>query len=116
MSKKQKKNVVSNYYNGSSYGDIVTFYLSRAYWFVLYMVPYLIIGYDILIKAGKGIKNRQICLMRVFLWQIRNGWGDCAGGDKSGDYTGKLIAVMLFYQGWRMVSELCGGKEPKKYQ
>ena len=35
--------------------------------FVCYMVPYLIIGYDILIKAGKGIMNRQVtdanCLM-----------------------------------------------------
>ena len=28
--------------------------------FLLYMVPYLIIGYDILIKAGKGIRNRQM--------------------------------------------------------
>ncbi len=28
--------------------------------FLLYMIPYLIIGYDILIKAGKGIKNRQV--------------------------------------------------------
>ena len=28
--------------------------------FVLYMVPYLIVGYDILIKAAKGIRNRQI--------------------------------------------------------
>ena len=27
--------------------------------FVLYMVPYLVIGYDILIKAFKGIRNRQ---------------------------------------------------------
>ena len=26
---------------------------------VLYLIPYLVIGYDILIKAGKGIKNRQ---------------------------------------------------------
>ena len=28
--------------------------------FVLYMIPYFTIGYDILIKAGKGIKNRQV--------------------------------------------------------
>ena len=28
--------------------------------FVLYLIPYLIIGYDILIKAGKGIINRQV--------------------------------------------------------
>ena len=28
--------------------------------FVLFMIPYLVIGYDILIKAGKGIKNHQV--------------------------------------------------------
>ena len=28
--------------------------------FILYMIPYLIIGYDILMKAGKGIRNHQI--------------------------------------------------------
>ena len=27
---------------------------------MLYLVPYLVIGYDILIKAGKGIKNHQV--------------------------------------------------------
>ena len=28
--------------------------------FALYLIPYLVIGYDILIKAGKGIRNRQV--------------------------------------------------------
>ena len=28
--------------------------------FVLFLIPYLVIGYDILIKAGKGIKNHQV--------------------------------------------------------
>ena len=27
---------------------------------MLYLIPYLIVGYDILIKAGKGIRNRQV--------------------------------------------------------
>ena len=46
--------------------------------FVLYMVPYLIIGYDILIKAAKGIKNRQV-FDENFLMAGRNDWGnrDC---------------------------------------
>ena len=38
------------------YGIPVTGWLR----FVLYLIPYLIIGYDILIKAAKGIKNRQV--------------------------------------------------------
>ncbi|MBO6065522.1 MAG: heavy metal translocating P-type ATPase, partial [Lachnospiraceae bacterium] len=29
-------------------------------WFLLYMIPYLTVGYDILLKALKGIKNRQV--------------------------------------------------------
>ena len=33
--------------------------------FVLFLIPYLVIGYDILIKAGKGIKNIR-CLTRIF--------------------------------------------------
>ena len=60
------------------------------------MVPYLIIGYDILIKAGKGIKNRQIWL-RVFLMAIVTVWGDCAGGDLKWRLHGKAIAVMLCF-------------------
>ena len=29
-------------------------------WFLLYLIPYLTVGYDILLKAGKGIWNRQV--------------------------------------------------------
>ena len=28
--------------------------------FLLYLIPYLVIGYDILLKAGKGIRNKQV--------------------------------------------------------
>ena len=34
--------------------------------FVLFMIPYLVIGYDILKKAGKGILKTDRCLMRIF--------------------------------------------------
>ncbi len=65
--------------------------------FVLYMAAYLVIGYDILIKAGKGIKNRQI-FDESFLMAIATiGAIGLAIYDKSGDYT-EAIAVMLFYQ------------------
>ena len=64
--------------------------------FLLYMVPYLIVGYDILIKAGKGIKNRQPldeCLLMVVatLGAIAIALLD------TGDYV-EAVAVMLFYQ------------------
>ena len=64
--------------------------------FVLYMVPYLIIGYDILIKAGKGIKNRQM-FDESFLMAIATVGAIVLAVFKSGDYT-EAIAVMLFYQ------------------
>ena len=63
--------------------------------FLLYMIPYLTIGYDILIKAGKGIKNRQI-FDENFLMAVAT-VGALALSEENGDYT-EAIAVMLFYQ------------------
>ena len=70
-----------------------------AYWgkLALYLVDYLIIGYDILLKAGKGIKNGQI-FDECFLMAIATvGAIALALYEGSGDYT-EAIAVMLFYQ------------------
>ena len=64
---------------------------------VLYLADYLIIGYDILMKAFKGIKNRQI-FDESFLMAIATiGAFALALYEQSGDYT-EAIAVMLFYQ------------------
>ena len=63
----------------------------------LYLIDYLIIGYDILIKAIKGIRNRQI-FDESFLMAIATvGAIALALYDRSSDYT-EAIAVMLFYQ------------------
>ena len=65
--------------------------------FALYLVPYLVIGYDILLKAGRGIRNRQI-FDESFLMAIATiGAIALALYDRSGDYT-EAVAVMLFYQ------------------
>ena len=65
--------------------------------FVCYMVPYLVVGYDILIKAAKGIKNHQV-FDECFLMSIATiGAIALALYEQSGDYT-EAIAVMLFYQ------------------
>lgn len=65
--------------------------------FVLYLVPYFVIGYDILLKAGRGIRNRQI-FDESFLMAIATiGAIALALYDRSGDYT-EAVAVMLFYQ------------------
>ena len=65
--------------------------------FLLYMIPYLTIGYDILIKAGKGIKNRQIFDENFLMAVATVGAIALALSEENGDYT-EAIAVMLFYQ------------------
>lgn len=64
--------------------------------FLLYMIPYLIIGYDILIKALKGLVNRQP-FDECFLMAVATIGAIALGLVKSGDYT-EAVAVMLFYQ------------------
>lgn len=58
---------------------------------VLYMIPYLVIGYDILLKAWKGIRNRQV-FDENFLMAVATVGAICLGDFKEG------TAVMLFYQ------------------
>ena len=65
--------------------------------FVCYMAPYLIVGYDILIKAGKGIINRQVTDENFLMAVATVGAIALALYEGSGDYT-EAIAVMLFYQ------------------
>ena len=65
--------------------------------FVCYMVPYFVIGYDILIKAGKGIINRQVTDENFLMSVATVGAIALALYEGSGDYT-EAIAVMLFYQ------------------
>ena len=65
--------------------------------FGLYLVPYLVIGYDILIKAGKGIRNRQVFDENFLMAVATIGAIALALYEDSGDYT-EAIAVMLFYQ------------------
>ena len=60
------------------------------------MIPYLIIGYDILIKAFKGLVNRQP-FDECFLMAVATIGAIALGLVKSGDYT-EAVAVMLFYQ------------------
>ncbi len=64
--------------------------------FLLYLVPYLIVGYDILIKAGKGIQNRQV-FDENFLMAVATVGAMALAVYQDGDYT-EAIAVMLFYQ------------------
>ena len=63
---------------------------------ILYLIPYGIIGYDILLKAFKGIKNRQP-FDENLLMAIATLGALVIAVKEEGDYT-EAIAVMLFYQ------------------
>ena len=77
--------------------------------FICYMVPYLIVGYDILFKAGMGIKNRQV-FDECFLMAVATvGAVALALYSGSGDYT-EAVAVMLFYQTGELFQGVAVGK------
>jgi Cd2+/Zn2+-exporting ATPase len=78
-------------------------------WFFLYMVPYLVVGYDILKKAFKGILNRQIFDENFLMAVATIGAIAVALVEKNGDYT-EAIAVMLFYQTGELFQSYAVGK------
>lgn len=65
--------------------------------FLLFLAPYLLIGYDILQKAGKGIVNHQIFDENFLMAVATIGAFALAIYNRSGDFN-EAIAVMLFYQ------------------
>lgn len=76
--------------------------------FLLYMVPYIIIGYDILRKAWKGILNRQV-FDENFLMTVATLGAIGVALSGGGDYT-EAIAVMLFYQIGELFQSYAVGK------
>ena len=83
--------------------------VSGAVRFLLYMIPYLTVGYDILLKAWKGIRNRQV-FDECFLMAVATvGAIALALYEQSGDYT-EAIAVMLFYQIGELFQSYAVGK------
>lgn len=71
--------------------------------FGLFLIPYLVIGYDILRKAGKGILNRQV-FDENFLMAVAT-----VGAIALGEYT-EGVAVMLFYQIGELFQSYAVGK------
>ncbi len=71
--------------------------------FILFMIPYFTVGYDILLKAFKGIKNKQV-FDENFLMAIAT-----VGAIALGEYT-EGVAVMLFYQIGELFQSYAVGK------
>ncbi len=75
----------------------------------LYLVAYLVIGYDILKKAGKGILNRRVFDENFLMAVATVGAFALAIYEKSGDYS-ESISVMLFYQIGELFQSYAVGK------
>lgn len=111
MTKKQKKML---HRISISSVLMITFHflpLTGIFRFLLYLIPYLIIGYDILLKAWKGIRNKQV-FDENFLMAVATLGAMLLGVTKTGDYV-EGIAVMLFYQIGELFQSYAVGKSRK---
>ena len=111
MSKKQKKTLIRIIVSALLMVGLHFVPAEGLLRFLLYMIPYLIVGYDILLKAWKGIKNRQPldeCLLMVIatIGAIAIALLD------TGDYV-EAVAVMLFYQIGEWFQSYAVGKSRK---
>ncbi len=79
--------------------------------FGLYLIPYLVIGHDLLRKAFLGIRNRQV-FDENFLMAVATVGAMALGLTQTGDY-GEAIAVMLFFQIGELFESYAVGKSRK---
>lgn len=103
MTKKQKKTLIRIIIAVALVGLISLLPVKGYIRFALFMIPYLVIGYDILRKAGKGIVNRQV-FDENFLMAVAT-----IGAIALGDYT-EGVAVMIFYQIGELFQSYAVGK------
>jgi len=96
MNKKQKNNLIRILVAAAMLIALHFADFSRPVMLFLYVIPYLIVGYDILKKAGKGIVNRQP-LDENLLMAVATIGAIVLATYKTGDFT-EAVAVMLFYQ------------------
>ena len=111
MTKKQKKMLIRIIISAILMITFLFIPMEGALRFIAYMIPYLIIGYDILIKAFKGILNKQV-FDENFLMAIATVGAIALAIVDNGDYT-EAIAVMLFYQIGEWFQSYAVGKSRK---
>ena len=109
MSKKQKKMLTR--IMAAAFGVILLIFVpvTGILRFTLYLAVYLVIGYDILKKAGRGILNRRMFDENFLMAVATIGAFALAVYSKSGDYN-EAIAVMLFYQIGELFQSYAVGK------
>ena len=108
MNKKQKNNLIRILVAAAMLIALHFIHLDRPIMFILYLVPYLIVGYDILKKAYKGIVNHQP-LDENLLMAIATIGAIALALYRTGDFT-EAVAVMLFYQVGELFQSYAIGK------
>lgn len=109
MSKKQRKMLVRIIISAVMLIALNFIPVTGIIQFILYLAAYLVIGYDILRKAGRGILNRQVFDENFLMAVATIGAFALAIYDRSGDYN-EAIAVMLFYQVGELFQSYAVGK------
>ena len=109
MNKKQKKMLIRIIIAAAMLAGLNFIPVTGIAQLALYLVAYLVIGYDILRKAGKGILNRQVFDENFLMAIATVGAFVLAIITKSGDYV-EGIAVMLFYQIGELFQSYAVGK------
>ena len=109
MNKKQKKMLVRILITAAMLIALHFIPVTGIVQLALYLVAYLVIGYDILKKAGKGILNRKVFDENFLMAVATVGAFALAIYEKSGDYN-EAIAVMLFYQIGELFQSYAVGK------
>ena len=109
MNKKQQKMLIRIVV--AAVLTVILHFLPTEGWtrFGLYLIPYLIVGYDILRKAVKGIINGQVFDENFLMAVATVGAIVLALISKSGDYV-EAVAVMLFYQVGELFQSYAVGK------
>lgn len=111
MTKKQKKNLIRIIVSSVLMIILLFLPVNGILRFLLFLIPYIIIGYDILIKAGKGIINLQP-FDECFLMSLATIGAWVIAVTTDGDYI-EAIAVMLFYQIGEWFQSYAVGKSRK---
>ena len=106
MTKKQKKMLLRIIVAAALLVLFSLLPLQGAVRFGLFMIPYLVVGYDILLKAGRGVWNRQV-FDEDFLMAVAT-----VGAIALGDYA-EGVSVMLFFQIGELFQSYAVGKSRK---
>ncbi len=111
MTKKQKKNLTRILVAAGLMVVLHFLPVAGILRFLLYLIPYAVVGYDIPLKAAKNIANGQV-FDECFLMAVATLGALAIGLLKTGDYV-EAVAVMLFYQTGELFQSVAIGKSRK---